>query len=93
MASDPVKPGTLGRLLAQPLLGVVWIYRRTFSPLLGVNCRFAPTCSEYAAQALREYGGIAGGWLAAKRICRCHPWGGSGYDPVPERRIDRDDAG
>lgn len=93
MASDPVKPGTPGKLLARPLLGVVWIYRRAFSPLLGVNCRFVPTCSEYAAQALREYGGITGGWLAAKRICRCHPWGGSGYDPVPERHIDRDNAG
>jgi len=48
-----------------------------------MNCRFEPTCSEYAQQALAEYGAWRGGWLACKRIARCHPWGGSGYDPVP----------
>jgi uncharacterized protein len=75
--------GRVGRLLARPLLGLVWLYRRGVSPLLGLNCRFVPSCSEYAAEALREYGGVKGSWLAIRRIGRCHPWGGSGYDPVP----------
>jgi len=74
-----------GRLIAWPLLGLVWLYRTGVSPLLGANCRFEPSCSAYADQALREYGGFKGGWLVLKRIARCHPWGGSGYDPVPHR--------
>jgi len=73
----------LSKLLAKPLLGLVWLYRYAISPLLGANCRFQPSCSEYAAEALRRYGGFKGGWLMLKRIGRCHPWGGSGYDPVP----------
>lgn len=86
-------PGTslalaTGRVAAWPLLAALWLYRRTLSPLLGVNCRFAPSCSEYAAEAVREHGGLAGGWLALKRIARCHPWGGSGYDPVPRRSAE-----
>ena len=76
----------IGRLLARPLLGLVWVYRRLVSPLFGANCRFEPSCSAYADQALREYGAFRGGWLAMRRIGRCHPWGGSGYDPVPPRR-------
>ena len=52
---------------------------RIFPP----TCRYAPSCSEYAIQALRKYGAIKGGWLAAKRLLRCQPWGGHGYDPVP----------
>jgi putative membrane protein insertion efficiency factor len=82
----------LGSLLAWPLLGLVWIYRILISPLLGANCRYEPTCSVYAEQALRRYGGIRGGWLVLKRIGRCHPWGGSGYDPLPENDEDTDDA-
>jgi hypothetical protein len=77
--------GVAGRIVAWPLRGLVWTYRHTVSPLLGVNCRFEPTCSEYASEALRQYGGLRGGWLALQRIARCHPWGGSGYDPVPRR--------
>lgn len=80
---------TPGRLLAWPLLALVWLYRMLISPWLGANCRFEPTCSEYAMQALREHGAFRGSWLAAKRIGRCHPWGGRGYDPVP--RGDRQD--
>jgi len=82
----------LGSLLAWPLLGLVWIYRILISPLLGANCRYEPTCSVYAEQALRQYGGIRGGWLVLKRIGRCHPWGGSGYDPLPEIDEDTDEA-
>lgn len=60
-------------------------YKLTLSPLIGQGCRFRPTCSEYAAEALIAHGPARGTALAAKRVCRCHPWGGSGYDPVPPR--------
>ncbi|MEM6890276.1 MAG: membrane protein insertion efficiency factor YidD [Pseudomonadota bacterium] len=61
-------------------------YRLVFSPWVGHNCRFQPTCSQYALDALAKHGGVRGTWLALRRIGRCHPWGASGYDPVPERR-------
>ena len=73
----------IGRILAWPLMGLVWIYRTLISPLIGANCRFQPTCSEYAMEALKTHGGLRGGLLTIRRIGRCHPWGGSGYDPVP----------
>lgn len=73
----------LGRLFAWPLLLLVQLYRYTLSPLLGANCRYQPSCSAYAIEALKTHGAFRGGALAAKRIARCHPWGGSGYDPVP----------
>lgn len=69
----------LAHLLRLP----IHLYRYAVSPLLGVNCRFAPSCSEYALEALATHGAAKGGYLAARRILRCHPWGGSGYDPVP----------
>ncbi len=75
--------GRIDRWLACPLLGMVWLYRRAVSPWLGLNCRYLPSCSEYAAEALRVHGALKGSWLAVRRIGRCHPWGGSGYDPVP----------
>jgi len=53
------------------------------SQLMGPNCRYLPTCSAYAIEAVEKHGAIKGGWLAGKRLLRCHPWGGSGYDPVP----------
>ena len=80
--------GRLSRLLAWPLIGLVKLYRVSISPWLGVNCRFQPTCSEYAIEALRHHGVLKGAWLAARRIGRCHPWGGSGYDPVPDEKTD-----
>lgn len=67
----------------QILLGLIWIYQRMISPLTPASCRFTPTCSQFAAEAVIKYGPVKGGWLAIKRIGRCHPWGGSGYDPVP----------
>ena len=76
---------TLGRLLAWPLLLLVHVYRFAISPWLGANCRYQPSCSEYAIEALKTHGAFRGTRLAAKRIARCHPWGGSGYDPVPSR--------
>lgn len=65
------------------MLGVIWFYRHCISPLLPPVCRYTPTCSQYAVEAIKKYGPFKGGWLAAKRIMRCNPWGGSGYDPVP----------
>jgi len=58
-------------------------YKLTLSPWIGRQCRYLPTCSDYAAEALIEHGPLRGGWLAARRLCSCHPWGGSGFDPVP----------
>lgn len=71
------------RILALPFVGLVLLYRIALSPWLGANCRFQPTCSEYAIEALREHGLFRGGLMAVRRILRCHPWGSSGYDPVP----------
>ena len=59
-------------------------YRLVFSPWVGHGCRFQPTCSAYALEALRKHGGIKGGWLTIRRLSRCHPWGGSGIDNVPD---------
>lgn len=61
----------------------IYFYRYCISPLTPQSCRFTPTCSQYALEALRKHGPVRGLWLAIKRILRCHPWGGSGYDPVP----------
>ena len=59
-------------------------YRLIFSPWVGHGCRFQPTCSAYAMEALRRHGGLRGGWLTLRRLARCHPWGGSGIDNVPD---------
>jgi putative membrane protein insertion efficiency factor len=59
-------------------------YQLFVSPVLGPRCRHLPTCSDYAIDALRRHGVRRGGWLSVRRLCRCHPWGTSGYDPVPE---------
>lgn len=67
------------------LRALIWLYRYTFSYFLGSRCRFTPTCSAYADEALKRWGFVKGSKLALKRICRCHPWGGHGYDPVPEK--------
>ncbi len=83
----------LGKLFAWPLLALVGLYRLLISPWLGNNCRFQPSCSEYALEALREHGAFRGSWLTIKRIGRCHPWGGSGYDPVPKKNDDNAAAG
>lgn len=71
------------RWLALPLVALVRFYQVAISPWLGGNCRFQPTCSAYAIEALEIHGALKGSWLAIRRIGRCHPWGGSGYDPVP----------
>ena len=74
--------------LSLPVRGARWLiraYQLAISPLLGPRCRFLPTCSDYAAQALERHGLVRGMWLAVRRIARCHPFGGSGLDPVPEK--------
>jgi putative membrane protein insertion efficiency factor len=68
---------------ARVLRWAVQGYRLVLSPWMGFHCRFQPTCSAYALEALERHGAVRGGWLAARRICRCHPWGGSGIDEVP----------
>ena len=67
------------RVLAAPILA----YRLLLSPFLAPTCRYYPTCSAYAEEALERHGAARGSWLATKRICRCHPWASGGYDPVP----------
>ena len=66
------------------LIGLVRVYQWTLAPVLGANCRFTPSCSDYAREAIHLHGPGAGTWLALRRLARCHPWGPWGYDPVPE---------
>ena len=66
---------------------LIRFYQIAISPLLGPRCRYIPTCSQYSLEAVHSYGAVRGVWLATRRICRCHPWGGSGYDPVPQKAI------
>lgn len=70
-------------LVARLLLGLIGAYSRLVSPMLGANCRYHPTCSAYARQAITTRGALRGSWLAAKRLGRCHPFHDGGYDPVP----------
>lgn len=65
------------------MLALIAFYRNCISPLTPPACRFTPTCSQYAQEAIRKYGPFKGGWLTLRRLLRCHPFGGSGYDPVP----------
>ncbi len=70
-------------MFSKILLVLIRFYQLAISPLIPPRCRYVPTCSQYAVEAIRKHGACKGGCLAAKRLCRCHPWGGSGYDPVP----------
>jgi len=70
------------RIVSYPFLLLVKFYQYLLSPLLPNACRYTPTCSQYAIDAIRKYGPLKGIWIGLKRISRCHPWGGSGYDPV-----------
>ena len=71
------------KLLTFLLLLPIYFYRTCISPFIPPSCRYTPTCSQYAIEALKKHGPIKGLYLAIRRILRCHPWGGSGYDPVP----------
>jgi putative membrane protein insertion efficiency factor len=66
------------------LRGLIRGYQLLISPVMGNNCRFFPSCSSYAMEAIARHGALAGGWMATRRILRCHPWNDGGYDPVPE---------
>ncbi|MFR9166585.1 MAG: membrane protein insertion efficiency factor YidD [Dysgonomonas sp.] len=74
---------TINKILSQIFLLPIYFYKYCISPLFPSSCRFTPTCSEYGLQAIKKYGAFKGFWLTLKRISKCHPWGGHGYDPVP----------
>jgi putative membrane protein insertion efficiency factor len=76
-------PTWIKNLPRNAFIGLIQLYRWTLSPYLGRFCRFQPTCSVYAQEALRRHGALKGGWLSLKRLGRCHPFGASGFDPVP----------
>ncbi|WP_086818733.1 membrane protein insertion efficiency factor YidD [Allokutzneria sp. NRRL B-24872] len=86
--SEPGRPGLAGRVLLLPIRG----YRRWISPLLPPSCRFYPSCSTYAVEAITVHGALRGCWLAARRLLRCGPWHPGGMDPVPPRRGSRGES-
>ena len=71
------------QLFSLSLIWLIKFYQYVISPAIGPKCRYTPTCSNYGLQAVKKYGPFKGGWLTIKRIASCHPWGGSGYDPLP----------
>lgn len=73
----------ISKFFAYILIIPIWIYQKVLSPILPSSCRYTPTCSHYAVEALKKHGPIKGTWLATKRILSCNPWGGHGHDPVP----------
>ena len=81
--SSPRWVAVVKRICATPFILLVRFYQLCISPLKPPSCRFTPTCSQYAIEALRKHGAIKGLYLTIRRLLRCHPWGGSGYDPVP----------
>ncbi|MDX1271028.1 membrane protein insertion efficiency factor YidD [Bizionia paragorgiae] len=78
------------KILIAPFLFIIKVYQTFISPFTPATCRYQPTCSHYTKEALQLHGLLKGGTLALKRIFSCHPWGGSGYDPVPEKKNDKD---
>ncbi len=85
MKSDNLKDmgSWLQRVFSLPFIAAIRVYQMVISPWIGPKCRFTPTCSTYGIEAFKKYGAIKGFWLTVKRLSRCHPFGGSGYDPVP----------
>jgi putative membrane protein insertion efficiency factor len=79
--------GIIKKILIFPFVVLVRFYQVAISPYTPASCRYDPTCSHYTVEALQKHGLFHGGWLAIKRISSCHPWGGQGYDPVPEKKI------
>ena len=73
------------KIFTWPIIAYQW----TLSPLLGANCRYTPSCSQYMVDAIMEWGPLKGYWLGIKRIGRCHPWGGHGHDPVPKKDVTK----
>ncbi len=79
----------ISRMAAKLFFLLIWLYRMTLSPLIGRQCRYEPTCSQYAIDAINEYGPWRGAWMGICRICRCHPFVKGGYDPViPKKRMN-----
>jgi len=76
--------GHIATIVGLLLRGAIRAYQLLLAPVLPPACRYLPSCSHYAEEAIARHGPLRGGWLAARRLCRCHPWGGSGYDPVPD---------
>jgi putative membrane protein insertion efficiency factor len=76
-------------MVAKLLILLARVWQSTFSVVLPPSCRYQPSCSQYAIEALREHGALRGSWLAVRRLLRCHPWGGHGYDPVPPAKSGR----
>lgn len=83
---------SIGNPVVRATISVIQLYRHMVSPLRPATCRFIPTCSQYAVAALAEYGMLRGSWLAVARLAKCGPWHRGGWDPIPERRADFDDA-
>lgn len=75
----------INKILTFPIILIIKFYQFFISPFLGQNCRYIPSCSEYAIESLKIYGPLKGFYLAIKRIFKCHPWGGKGFDPVPNK--------
>tara|TARA_B100000965_G_C19498276_1_gene716233 strand:- start:50 stop:289 length:240 start_codon:yes stop_codon:yes gene_type:complete len=75
----------INKILTFPIILIIKFYQFFISPFLGQNCRYIPSCSEYAIESLKIYGPLKGFYLAMKRIFKCHPWGGKGFDPVPNK--------
>jgi uncharacterized protein len=73
------------KLIKLFFIALIKVYQYAISPYLPASCRYTPTCSHYGVEAIQKHGPIKGGWLTLKRFASCHPWGGSGYDPVPEK--------
>lgn len=90
MSGGPTDDRTTARLLTRLLIAPVRFYKRFISPMLPQACRYTPTCSVYMVEAIEVHGPLRGTWLGTRRLCRCHPWGGQGWDPVPAPQPPKD---